>query len=251
MKSWQVVVVVVVVIVGAVADILYVRSKTENAVNQVRAVSSENTALVNQHLQAIEKSLSGSVTAAVSNVMQASNARVNQLGDTLTAEINSTSSNTTLAILQRFQTLERSLNARLESLAASRGVVLPASHRYQLIKGERTWHQAKVDAEARGGHLATITSEAEWTEIKRQVPEISGTVSPSSVFWIGATDEGGSWKWVTGEEWKWTFWLPGEPSSYPDEHPGYVAITCTYSPAGQWNNAPKAGVYPYYLLETE
>jgi hypothetical protein len=33
--------------------------------------------------------------------------------------------------------------------------------RYQIIEGSFTWEQAKADAEARGGHLVTITSQAE------------------------------------------------------------------------------------------
>jgi hypothetical protein len=37
--------------------------------------------------------------------------------------------------------------------------------RYQIILGNFTWEQAKADAEMRGGHLATITSEAEWNSI--------------------------------------------------------------------------------------
>ena len=43
--------------------------------------------------------------------------------------------------------------------------------RYQAISGSFTWEQAKEDAENRGGHLATITSEAEWTSLKERFLE--------------------------------------------------------------------------------
>ncbi|MDE0822231.1 MAG: hypothetical protein OSA95_13990, partial [Opitutales bacterium] len=36
---------------------------------------------------------------------------------------------------------------------------------YQIVEGSFTWHEAKADAEARGGHLATITSQAEQNAI--------------------------------------------------------------------------------------
>ena len=35
------------------------------------------------------------------------------------------------------------------------------SSTYQIIEGSFTWHEAKADAEARGGHLAVITSQEE------------------------------------------------------------------------------------------
>jgi hypothetical protein len=37
--------------------------------------------------------------------------------------------------------------------------------KYVYVPGLFTWPQAKADAEARGGHLATITSAEEWTAI--------------------------------------------------------------------------------------
>ena len=37
--------------------------------------------------------------------------------------------------------------------------------RYELIRDGFTWELAKADAEKRGGHLATIVSQAEWDSI--------------------------------------------------------------------------------------
>src|SRR5438045_382410 len=72
-----------------------------------------------------------------------------------------------------------------------------AGHIYQAVTGNFTWHQAEADAELRGGHLATITSQAELDYVRGL------GVLPSVPYWLGATDEGheGTWVWVTGEPW--------------------------------------------------
>ncbi|MAS75887.1 MAG: hypothetical protein CMO57_05745, partial [Verrucomicrobiales bacterium] len=107
---------------------------------------------------------------------------------------------------------------------------------YEIIEGDFTWHEAKVDAEARGGHLAVITSESENIEIA----QITGSKS----LWIGATDEGseGEWKWVTGEEWSYNNWdvSSGEPSnSGGAEHSlvfTYLSVHFPTSVVGEWHD---------------
>ena len=65
------------------------------------------------------------------------------------------------------------------------------------------------DAESRGGHFATITSEAEWHAIKEEL----GTIPHG--YYLGGTDEKteGVWEWITGEAWKFTKWAKGEPNN--------------------------------------
>jgi hypothetical protein len=81
---------------------------------------------------------------------------------------------------------------------------------YEVIEGNFTWHEAKVDAEARGGHLATITSLSEQHDIQELM---RNTALPH--FWLGATDEEteGKWEWITGETWDFTNWNAREPSN--------------------------------------
>jgi formylglycine-generating enzyme required for sulfatase activity len=76
--------------------------------------------------------------------------------------------------------------------------------RYELVRGSYTWAEAKAHAEARGGHLATITSEAEWQAIKTVV----GPAVTNTTLWLGGTDEGseGRWRWLTGEKWGFAKW---------------------------------------------
>jgi hypothetical protein len=85
--------------------------------------------------------------------------------------------------------------------------------RYKLVAGSFDWKMAKEDAEQKGGHLATITSEEEWEAIKNAVNELPRT------YWLGGTDEKteGTWEWITGEVWKFTKWAKDEPNNLGDE----------------------------------
>jgi Ca2+-binding RTX toxin-like protein len=80
---------------------------------------------------------------------------------------------------------------------------------YEVVEGSFTWDEAKNDAESRGGHLATITSEAEWNNVQQAV----GWQLADRDVWLGATDaaEEGRWEWVTGEAWDYTRWVDGQP----------------------------------------
>lgn len=123
--------------------------------------------------------------------------------------------------------------------------------RYQVVQGTKTWDQAKADAEARGGHMATITSRSEQEIIVSFFePELregrAGT-------WIGAyqtskTDEpSGNWAWVNGEQWSFVNW-----NVAPDNHQGdqdYGYIIGDIPGFSKWDDAPLAGRYTHYLLE--
>jgi hypothetical protein len=120
--------------------------------------------------------------------------------------------------------------------------------RYQIVSGNFTWDQAKADAEARGGHLATITSQDEWNVIWSQL----GPTWNGANYWLGGSDQGseGNWHWVTGENWSFSRWYPSEPSGGAENE----LITWANLPDGQpsWNdglgnNLP--GSFGGYVLE--
>jgi hypothetical protein len=70
--------------------------------------------------------------------------------------------------------------------------------KYQLIKKCLTWHEAKDDAEQRGGHMVSVTSAEENAAIYVALTyEAVKDYEP----WVGATDEKneGVWEWVSGE----------------------------------------------------
>ena len=89
-----------------------------------------------------------------------------------------------------------------------------------------SWYDAKAACEARGGHLATITSADENAFV-------FSLVSDNNAFWIldvfgnglgpwlGGYQEDGvqppdsGWKWVTGEPFVYTNWEDGQPGDLP------------------------------------
>ncbi|NBT49229.1 MAG: hypothetical protein EBT07_15700, partial [Actinobacteria bacterium] len=131
--------------------------------------------------------------------------------------------------------------------------------RYQIISGNFTWEQAKADAEARGGHLATITSGAESDFIFQLFGSTLGDSSArpgplANHTWLGASDAAseGTWRWANGESWSYASWGPGEPGN------GTVANFLTlfngssngHVPGVTWNDDQNTATEQYrYLLE--
>ncbi len=67
-------------------------------------------------------------------------------------------------------------------------------HTYQLFTENLTWEQAKAHCESLGGHLATITSQAEQNFIASTLTNSQGS------YWLGGyADASGWWHWVTDE----------------------------------------------------
>jgi hypothetical protein len=83
--------------------------------------------------------------------------------------------------------------------------------RYSIVAGSFSWTEAKLDAERRGGHLATIVTAREWADIRT----VLSTALDRKNLWLGGTDEGteGRWQWVTGEAWSYTNWRVNEPGN--------------------------------------
>ena len=87
--------------------------------------------------------------------------------------------------------------------------------RYQMVTGAFTWDQAKADAEARGAHLATITSsnEASFLLTTFGAGASGGANAGLTDLWLGGSDATteGTWRWVTGEAWSYTNWASTQP----------------------------------------
>jgi len=96
-------------------------------------------------------------------------------------------------------------------------------HYYEAVnQAGLTWTQARDAAVThtylgRNGHLVTITSPQEQAFVIGQFP-----VAVSSNYWLGAyqdlnapdySEPAGGWRWVTGETWDYTSWVPGEPNN--------------------------------------
>ena len=91
--------------------------------------------------------------------------------------------------------------------------------RFQLVEGKFTWEEARKDAIARGGHLATITSQRE-----QQLMEnlLSGVKGNNRGVWLGGSNVAGSWEWVTKEQWSYTNWNGPSPNGQ-----NYLAVYAT------------------------
>ena len=82
------------------------------------------------------------------------------------------------------------------------------------LEGDVTWYSFKVEAEDRGAHLATVTTSDEnqfvFTLSVAKAAWYDGVSGP----YLGARKlPNNSFAWVTGEEFNFTNWLPGEPNS--------------------------------------
>jgi hypothetical protein len=87
---------------------------------------------------------------------------------------------------------------------------------YRLVQGNFTWLAAKTDAEAKGGHLVTITTFTEEQELKKLFPLLNSSIMISWA--IGATTENGG-SWITGELVTHMPWRSGYgPGRYSSEH---------------------------------
>ena len=106
---------------------------------------------------------------------------------------------------------------------------------FQRITGNFNFNQAVLDAENRGGHLATITSATENNAVK--------AVATGSE-WVGGSDTKveGTWQWVTGEEWTYSNWNSGEPNNSGNED-GLEF----YANTGKWNDIPTTSLDAYIL----
>ena len=108
--------------------------------------------------------------------------------------------------------------------------------RYELFKKDISWTEANQECIARGGHLATITSQAEMDELVRMC-EDAGV----KYCWIGGytsvRNSGAFGHWITGEPFSYTAWYPGEPSrNDKDGTPEFYLMLWKVEDAWSWND---------------
>jgi hypothetical protein len=125
-------------------------------------------------------------------------------------------------------------------------------HIYYPVYEMLHWHGAKTHAESLGGHLATVTSEAEHKNIIRT---LGTTVMNRYNFWLGASDEAleGDWCWVTGESFDYSRWYRTGSVMAPDNgsnlNLGMDEDYLEYFRGGiyQWNDINKSLWRPYIM----
>jgi hypothetical protein len=112
-------------------------------------------------------------------------------------------------------------------------------HKYELVVGDYTWWEAKEDAESRGGHIATISTEEEFNQCAKLASD-SGLVFLWLDAYVDTVDDWSSASWLTGESMDYIHWYSGEPSG-GDEY--YLAM---FSVNGTWYYNDVANVVSSY-----
>jgi hypothetical protein len=116
---------------------------------------------------------------------------------------------------------------------------------FQTIEGSYTWHEAKADAEARGGRLAVLNTQAKIDAANAYLDRLGAWPG----LYLGLTDElnEGEWLWLDGSPLTVNNWLSGEPNNSGNEDYAEI-IRSNSSHIYLWNDDPgteKQG----YLLE--
>jgi formylglycine-generating enzyme required for sulfatase activity len=133
-------------------------------------------------------------------------------------------------------------------------------HWYKLVIAPNTvsWSDADAAAALLSAHLATLTSANEnaFVFAVANQPGAWGSVWPdySAGPWLGAFRDSGTsaWRWVTGETWSWTNWLPPNPDGPGFWNENRLSFATNYS--SQWNDFNESGSQPCckvvsYVLE--
>ena len=117
-------------------------------------------------------------------------------------------------------------------------------HQYRIFYDALTWEEAKAACEAKGGHLATITSEEEQQKLNLYN-------AGNHKLWIGGyKNTEGQWCWVTGEPWEYENWGDGEPNNSSNVVAGE---SCVAMWPEKWNDLANSNVYEQsgYICEWE
>jgi hypothetical protein len=112
-----------------------------------------------------------------------------------------------------------------------------------------SWGDAKLAAELKGGHLATILSQAENNFVFSLVDSPQFWTEPGSYngtilgVWLGAfSDATGNWKWLTGELLTYSNWLTNQPDYY-----GGMIQGMDYCGGSTWNDFAQDGTDGFNL----
>jgi hypothetical protein len=126
---------------------------------------------------------------------------------------------------------------------------------FQIIEGDFTWHEAKADAENRGGRLAVLNTQEKIDAANAYIKNVGNWPN----MWIGLTDQlvEGQWEWISGEELgSATNWYGGRADSFlPEEDYAIIYRYAAPHQNGEWADVPNdgdgigSGLEYGYLLE--
>lgn len=144
--------------------------------------------------------------------------------------------------------VEKAIKLSNEKAKGQTGDDLPfepsGEHQYRIFYDALTWEEAKAACEAKGGHLATITSEEEQQKLNLYN-------AGNHKLWIGGyKNTEGQWCWVTGEPWEYENWGDGEPNNSSNVVAGE---SCVAMWPEKWNDLANSNTYEQsgYVCEWE
>jgi hypothetical protein len=111
------------------------------------------------------------------------------------------------------------------------------------------WEDAKSAAEAKGGHLATLTSAAESSFVWELLADLN-----FSSYWLGGyrnklgNDPAENWSWVTGEAWDYHNWEVGEPNNGVGGTQNYLHY---WKSDGKWDDMENGRYMAGYVVESD
>lgn len=103
--------------------------------------------------------------------------------------------------------------------------------KYTVFNSGYNWEEAKNWCEENGGHLATVTSQKEWDNVKTLLADFNYTYC-----WLGAESTSGEWKWVTGEKFSYSDWYAGEPNCANNNEFFLGTFGTTFLEGKLWND---------------
>lgn len=125
-------------------------------------------------------------------------------------------------------------------------------HSYEafVVADGLSWDDAVAMAAARGGHLVTITSEEESDFVfDNVVNDVALWKVDTLGFLIGPyiglfqdplasdfTEPSGGWRWVTGEDYEYTNWAPGQPNNVNVQNFGLFWAGSSALPRATWQD---------------
>ena len=120
---------------------------------------------------------------------------------------------------------------------------------FEIIEGSYTWHEAKLDAESKGGRLAVLNTQDKINTAKAFIIDMT-TDNYIPKVWIGCTDEEseGEWLWIDGTSVTLNDWGPEQP----DNHGGGNQHYASFTDNAVWDDAQLNWVWSNgYLLEMD